>query len=206
MTAYPGSIYVPRVVVDRDLSQGILGDIVLAEDHNKDANEIVAAETELGLNPKGAKADVKTRLDDVDAAIATRPVIKIYDHYTAGPITQNGADIDYITKTIADIQSFNVIHAFVSVQLRKTNAGLHNYHLGWQVWVDPAWADLAASRRIGVSLENQKAFLFLNCPVGITTGFDGRVRIKLESEAGNWEYENVRMRLLLYKNVTYAAI
>lgn len=44
-------------------------DLIPAEDYNGQNDSIIAIETELGALPKGAKADVKTRLDDVDTAI-----------------------------------------------------------------------------------------------------------------------------------------
>ena len=74
MASYPGSIYSPRAVENRS---GVTYDaakltVFFAEDHNYAAAEVVAIETELGTNPKGSKADVKTRLDDADAAMALR--------------------------------------------------------------------------------------------------------------------------------------
>src|SRR3989304_5257102 len=76
MPAYPAGIYSPRIKINRS---GVVYDaaketVLFAEDVVKDDDEIVAIETELGTNPKGAKADVKTRLDDVDTALGTIPV------------------------------------------------------------------------------------------------------------------------------------
>jgi len=69
--SYPGAVYSPRAVVNK---VGVSYDPtqltkIYAEDKTKPDAEIVAIETELGTNPKGTKADVKTRLDDVDTAI-----------------------------------------------------------------------------------------------------------------------------------------
>jgi len=63
---YPNNIKTFRRVVNRDLSQGILGDIVLAEDHNEKAEEIEAIEQTLGINPQGSFSTVKDRLDDIE--------------------------------------------------------------------------------------------------------------------------------------------
>src|SRR3990172_7175662 len=76
MADYPAGIYAPRTKTNRS---GVVYDaaketVLFAEDVVKDDDEIVAIETELGTNPKGAKADVKTRLDDVDTALGTIPV------------------------------------------------------------------------------------------------------------------------------------
>lgn len=74
MADYPGAVYSPR---EKNNKEGVVYDAgedttLFAEDVVNDDNEIVAIETELGANPKGAKADVKTRLDDVDTAIGTK--------------------------------------------------------------------------------------------------------------------------------------
>lgn len=71
MTDYPGAVYSPRTKENKagvvyDASKKTIGYV---EDITKLDDEVVAVETELGTNPKGAKADVKTRLDDVDTAI-----------------------------------------------------------------------------------------------------------------------------------------
>jgi len=71
ISIYPASVYSPRSKENKAgvkynpsyISKSFSEDVVY------DDNEIVAIETELGTNPKGAKADVKTRLDDVDTAI-----------------------------------------------------------------------------------------------------------------------------------------
>ena len=68
---YPASIFSPRT---RENKSGVVYDAdkkttLFTEDINKGDAEIVAVETELGTNPKGAKADVKTRLNDVDTLL-----------------------------------------------------------------------------------------------------------------------------------------
>jgi len=72
MATYPGGIYAPRtranksgVVYDKDKKTTLF-----AEDFEKGDDEIIAIETELGVNPKGAKTDVAARLDDFEARIA----------------------------------------------------------------------------------------------------------------------------------------
>jgi len=74
MATYPSAVYEPRT---KNNKEGVVYDAeedttLFAEDVTKDDDEIVAIETELGTNPKGAKADVKTRLNDVDTAIGTK--------------------------------------------------------------------------------------------------------------------------------------
>jgi len=69
MANYPNSIYSPRTKANRS---GVIYDsnkqtVIFAEDIQNDDNEIVAIENELGLNPKGSYADVKTRLDALAA-------------------------------------------------------------------------------------------------------------------------------------------
>ena len=68
MASYPGSIYSPRAKENRS---GISYDeskktVIFAEDIVNDDDEIVAIETELGTNPKGSYADVKTRLESLE--------------------------------------------------------------------------------------------------------------------------------------------
>jgi len=64
MADYPGAIYSPRTKTNRS---GVVYDaaketVIFAEDISKDDAEVVAIETELGLNPKGEYADVAARL------------------------------------------------------------------------------------------------------------------------------------------------
>jgi len=64
MATYPGGIYSPRT---KENKSGVVYDAakkttLFAEDITKDDDEIVAIETELGTNPKGDYADVKTLL------------------------------------------------------------------------------------------------------------------------------------------------
>lgn len=68
MVDYPDAIYSPRTMANRD---GVVYDaaktkVIYAEDFNKDRDEIVAIETELGTDPKGAYADVAARLDYIE--------------------------------------------------------------------------------------------------------------------------------------------
>jgi len=71
MASYPSSIYSPR---DKENKSGVVYDalkktVIFAEDIENDDAEIVAIETELGTLPKGSKASVKARLDDIDSRI-----------------------------------------------------------------------------------------------------------------------------------------
>jgi len=70
MADYPDSIYSPRTKANRS---GVVYDdtkqtVIFAEDIVYDDDEIVAIETELGLNPRGSYADVAARL----AALAAK--------------------------------------------------------------------------------------------------------------------------------------
>lgn len=65
MTEYPGAIYAPRAKENKagisyDAAKKTIG---YAEDITKLDDEVVAVETELGTNPKGAFASVKARLE-----------------------------------------------------------------------------------------------------------------------------------------------
>jgi hypothetical protein len=71
MASYPSSIYSPR---DKENKSGVVYDaakktVIFAEDIEKDDDEIVAIETELGTNPKGAYASVKDFLADLLAKV-----------------------------------------------------------------------------------------------------------------------------------------
>ena len=74
MTAFPSGIYSPRTKANKNgvVYEAEKETVGFAEDITKLDDEVVAVETELGANPKGAKANVVTRLDDVDTAIAAK--------------------------------------------------------------------------------------------------------------------------------------
>ncbi len=90
MADYPSAINSPRTKANRS---GVVYDltketVIFAEDIQNDDDEIVAIETELGTLPKGAKANVKTRLDDVDTSLG----LKVTNPMTAaGDIIVGGA-------------------------------------------------------------------------------------------------------------------
>jgi len=89
MASYPNSIASPREVENKS---GVVYDadkttIVYAEDVNNANDEIVAIETELGTNPKGSDADVKTRLNRIDAGNVTIDNTPNTDHTAEGPKT-----------------------------------------------------------------------------------------------------------------------
>lgn len=72
MANYPGTIYSPRT---KENKSGVVytpakTKIPYVEDVTKLDDEVVAIETELGANPKGAKADVAARLDDFETRIS----------------------------------------------------------------------------------------------------------------------------------------
>lgn len=71
MSSFPSSIYSPRTKENRS---GVVYDankksVLFAEDVQKDDDEIVAIETELGTNPKGSFGSVKLRLEDIEARL-----------------------------------------------------------------------------------------------------------------------------------------
>ena len=71
MANYPASIFSPRTKANRN---GVVYDslketVIFAEDMQADDNEIVAIETELGTNPKGAYASVAAFLADLLAKV-----------------------------------------------------------------------------------------------------------------------------------------
>jgi len=71
MAEYPSGVYDPRTKENKD---GVVYNpanttVGYAEDTTKLDDEVVAIETELGTDPKGAKTDVKTRLDDSDTLL-----------------------------------------------------------------------------------------------------------------------------------------
>jgi hypothetical protein len=77
MATYPAGTYSPRA---KENKSGVVYDaakktVIFVEDISKLDDEVVAIETELGTNPKGAKADVKTRLDDVDTTVAGKTTL-----------------------------------------------------------------------------------------------------------------------------------
>lgn len=83
---YPNSIYTPRTMVNR---VGVVYDsdktkVIYAEDINKDRDEIVALQNELGLNAKGAYSSVKAWLVALASAISAIVV----------PVKATGAEID----------------------------------------------------------------------------------------------------------------
>lgn len=113
MADYPAAVYSPRT---KNNKEGVVytaaeDTTLFAEDVVNDDNEIVAIETELGTNPKGAKTDVKTRLDDVDTALSGKePTIgytpeDVANKETDGTLSDN-SDTKYpsqkATKTYAD--------------------------------------------------------------------------------------------------------
>jgi hypothetical protein len=72
--SYPAATYAPRTKQNKS---GIVYDatkktVLFADDITNVDVEVVAIETELGTNPKGSKSDVKTRLDDIDTALASK--------------------------------------------------------------------------------------------------------------------------------------
>jgi len=82
MATYPGGIYSPRA---KENKSGVVYDankktIGYVEDVTKLDDEIVAVETELGTDPKGVDADVKTRLDRIDGELdgMTLQTVRVY--------------------------------------------------------------------------------------------------------------------------------
>lgn len=125
MASYPSSIYSPRTKANRS---GVVYDaakttVLFAEDVVKDDDEIVAVETELGTNPKGAKADVKTRLDDVDTAIAGKISAVVED-----TTPELGGDLDTLQKSvhIANVPDDHIGSGIKTNQTTGETLGLFN--------------------------------------------------------------------------------
>ena len=74
MANYPNTLYAPRTKANKSGKEydPAKTTVIFKEDFDSLENEIKTIETEVGFLPKGTKADVKTRLDDVDSAIATK--------------------------------------------------------------------------------------------------------------------------------------
>jgi hypothetical protein len=73
-------------------------------DHNRLADEIVAIETELGVDPKGSHADVVTRLDSVDSTIDSDPykTSAVVAATTNVTIATPGATVDGVSMSADD--------------------------------------------------------------------------------------------------------
>jgi len=74
MAQYPNATYSPRTKQNKagvvyDSAKSTVG---YAEDVTKLDNEVVAIENELGTNPKGASADVKTRLVAIESSVPSK--------------------------------------------------------------------------------------------------------------------------------------
>lgn len=103
MADFPTGVYSPRTKANKN---GVVyapekETIGYAEDITKLDDEVVAIETELGANPKGAKADVKTRLDDVDTAIDGKQAV-----LTFGIADNNAVEIDDADAESGDYAKF----------------------------------------------------------------------------------------------------
>lgn len=103
MADYPGEITTPRTMVNKD---GVAYDaaktkIIYAEDFNKDREEIVAIETELGTNPKGVYASVAQFLEYLENNAIGTPVATIISSAALaapnGFLACNGASISRTT-------------------------------------------------------------------------------------------------------------
>ena len=72
MSSYPSSIYSPRVMANRPnvAYDSTKTKKIYAEDFNNDRDEIVAIQNELGTNPKGAFADLKARIEDIERRLS----------------------------------------------------------------------------------------------------------------------------------------
>ena len=71
MTAYPGATYSPRT---KENKSGVVYDAAkktngYVEDITKLDDEVVAIETELGLNVSGAFATLKARIESLEARV-----------------------------------------------------------------------------------------------------------------------------------------
>lgn len=125
MASYPNSIYSPRIVENRS---GVSfnpnkTNVFFAEDKNNSDAEIVAIETELGLNPKGTKASVRARLDDIDSALAGKQPSGDYITGLTGDVVATGPGS--VPATIANNAVTNAKAAQMATKTYKgrTSAG-----------------------------------------------------------------------------------
>jgi len=127
MASYPSSTFVPRTVANKS---GVSYDdtkttILFAEDINYTTAEIVAIETELGTNPKGSDADVKTRLDRLDAGNVTLDSTPGTDHTAEGPKTSLTAGAALVFGEVCYMGSDG--------KMEKTDADAVATAFGWAV-------------------------------------------------------------------------
>lgn len=116
MAQYPSEIYTPRTMANRPgaVYDVLKTKVIFAEDFNKDRDEIVAIETELGVNPKGAYDDVSARLDSLGAP----PPVKA----TGAEINTGTDDAKFATpKAIAD-SNLAFLSDIPSVPVKATGA------------------------------------------------------------------------------------
>lgn len=121
--AYPAAIYSPRTKVNASgiVYDAALTDRIFAEDITKEDAEVVAVETELGLNPKGSDASVRARLDRMDGAPGVA--------YAAGSIQQAASDAEVNSDSssyvkVKEIEIGAVGGVFtVSFQLKAVDGG-----------------------------------------------------------------------------------
>jgi len=207
MADYPGAIKSAYTQYkNKDIPAGELGDDVPAPDFNSHGNELVAIETELGTNPKGTKADVKTRLDDADTAIATIPVIKMYVLYQPDAVEQDGPDIDYIIGNLTNYQVGDLLQVRCEVSLNKRSAGVDPYRLKVQLWTGADWGPASDFHQIYLSASGQKGWIYIDEIGPIPEGFDGKIRISLNAVSGDWTYYQVALIPFLYRNVPIAGL
>ena len=98
MAQFPDAIYTPRTMVNRAGAtyDPLRTKDIYAEDFNKDRDEIVAIETELGENPKGAFASVKAWLTDLSGDISD--ILSTLSTIFSSPtITNQNADTDGVS-------------------------------------------------------------------------------------------------------------
>jgi len=112
MSDYPSGIYSPRT---KNNKSGVVytpaNDTVnYSEDVVFLDQEIVAIETELGLNPKGAFASVLARLNDVDEDIAT--IVTIHNNLSS---KQGGIAGEYYHLSSAQVDKLDGIEASAEV-------------------------------------------------------------------------------------------
>jgi hypothetical protein len=143
-----------------------------------DINDAVEAiETELGTLPKGSKASVKARLDDVDTAITARAVLASANTFTTSPQTINGATsaIGLIVKanatTPGDLQQWQnssgtILANITSAGGIETNGGMRFY---------------TSSTRTGFStLGNTSGNLSFNYLLTLTGGFTSTRYVQID--------------------------
>lgn len=168
MATFPGAIATFRTMVNR---VGVLYDalktkVIYAEDLNKERDEIVAIETELGVNPKGAYASIAAYLSKL-ASVACDPFLA-WSYDPVGTInagTPTGGLLQLVRIRINSSCIISNIHLWCTTGgAGTTNCYAALYSFAGSLLAQSA--DLSAS----MGTAGLKSFV-LSSPVSVTAGY-----------------------------------